>query len=189
MNRWPEANHASGSQSHLDPGVQALDTDSESQADSMLSVPTQTGTGEAEDRWTPSALREVEDLRAWQQSRGYLNTYRDYGKSSVEDLESLSATGDIGVLQELASRFNMKNLEKSIQYLQTAAIHGSIYALIEAGRLFVFHTRRGKKLVDPMAPEKRLSSALGYFLAARLIGDAVSNQGPNIQTRLNSDQR
>jgi hypothetical protein len=122
-------------------------------------------------KFPPEEQLKIEQLRVWNEKRGAFSYYRDYGHLSDQDLEALGSTGDIGALQMLAERHNISSPEESIAHLEQAAIYGSTFALVQAGDLHYFHTKRGSNLVDADNPDAGPTMSLAYYLAAQIAGD------------------
>lgn len=118
---------------------------------------------------------QIDELLEWKVRHGYADFYRDFGRLSEMDLLSLANSGEIGALHILATRYAHKQPDKAIGYYRDAAVHGSTYALILVGELYMFHATDDGLIEDVKSEESASRQALAYNFAAQMLGDnAVS---------------
>ena len=114
---------------------------------------------------------QIDELLEWKTTHGYANFHRDFGELTERDLLSLAQSGQIGALHILASRNAHKQPDKAIEYYRKAAIHGSTYALILIGELYMFHATDDGLIEEIKTEENGALQALAYNFAAQILGD------------------
>lgn len=129
--------------------------------------------GQASDVSTMQQLNsaQINELLAWKTAHGYADFHRDFGGLSERELLSFAQAGEIGALHVLASRHAHKQPDKAIEYYQKAAVHGSTYALVLIGELYMFHATDDGLIEEVKTEENGALHALAYNFAAQLLGD------------------
>ena len=114
---------------------------------------------------------QIAEIRDWDKRHGYFNYYRDYGLLSESALNHFALSGDIGALHALAGRYALKDPDQAIHYYRAAANHGSTYALLLIGELYLFHAGATGNLDDPIDTAEARVQALAHSFAAQMLGD------------------
>ena len=118
---------------------------------------------------------QIDELLAWKVRHGYADFHQDYGGLSEADLSSLAEAGEIGALHVLASRRAHKHPDKAIEYYREAAIHGSTYALILIGEIYMFHASDDGLIEGVNTQDDGTRKALAYNFAAQMLGDNATS--------------